>query len=244
MNTIHDRLSGARERKGWTQEALARRIGVREPVLALIEQGAFGELPTGLYGRYAVRAYASAVGLDPVEVLEAVAPLLRTAEDPLDGLARVRGFGRRPRSARDEEVRRCIPQPAPCRAPTIDWRPMVASAIDGMLLFTIGLIMVQLTAIAAGVTAGEALVIAGPVLFGVFTLIFVLYFLALGGLGHATIGAYVVHADPLDEPHGPIDAREAVRRATNCALRESSIIVEWLISTEQGQHCLRAFRRV
>ena len=85
-------LGRIREQRGLTLTALQNKIGVRLQVLSAIERGAFGELPTGLYGRHAVRVYANAIGLNADELLDEVAPLLREAEDPLDGLARVTGI--------------------------------------------------------------------------------------------------------------------------------------------------------
>ncbi len=93
---LHERLRVARERRGMSLATIARQWGVREQNLVLIEQDRFEELPTGLYGRTAVRAYATAVGFPADEVLAEVIDRLRTPEDPLDGLARVRGLARQP----------------------------------------------------------------------------------------------------------------------------------------------------
>ena len=103
----YERLRRRREQKGWRIEELERRTGVRSRLLELIDRGQFAELPTGLYGRSAVRAYAEAVGLSADEVLEEVASLMPAVEDPLDGLARVRGIkrtpGARPRPSRSRQ---------------------------------------------------------------------------------------------------------------------------------------------
>ena len=84
----YERLRLAREEKGWTIEELSRRAGIRPRTIELIDRGEFAELPPGLYGRAAVRSYASAVGLDPAEMVEAVRPLLMSEGDPLGALAR------------------------------------------------------------------------------------------------------------------------------------------------------------
>src|SRR5262245_37403261 len=95
---LHVRLKQARERRGLSMSTIARDSGVREINLELIERNRFEYLPTGLYGRSAVRAYATAVGLPADEAIGEVLHRLREPEDPIDGLARVRGIERtRPR---------------------------------------------------------------------------------------------------------------------------------------------------
>ena len=93
---LHIRLRLARERRGLSLATIARQWGVREYNLELIERNRFEDLPTGLYGRTAVRSYAMAVGVPADEALAEVGDRLRTPEDPLDGLARVRGLTRQP----------------------------------------------------------------------------------------------------------------------------------------------------
>src|SRR5688500_19737766 len=95
---IHELMRQSRERKGLSAVALSERAGLREPLVHVIERGAFDELPSGWYGRSAVRAYAKAVGLNPDDILAEVAGQLRIPEDPLDGLVRVHGL--RPRARR------------------------------------------------------------------------------------------------------------------------------------------------
>lgn len=102
---VHEALRKAREARGLSLAALETKAGVRVAVLDAIERGAYAELPSGLYGRHAVRAYASAVGLDATRVLEEVGALLPKPEDPLNGLARVRGFPRRIRQREGDQDR-------------------------------------------------------------------------------------------------------------------------------------------
>ena len=92
---INETLRHARELKGWDIDELARRTGLRVHIVVAIEQGAFAELPSGLYSRAAIRSYATAVGMNADDVLSAVAALLPVPEDPLDGLARRYGLPRK-----------------------------------------------------------------------------------------------------------------------------------------------------
>jgi len=52
-------------------------------VLRLLDEGRFAELPAGLYARGYVRAYASAVDLDPDQTLHELSPQLPIAQDPI-----------------------------------------------------------------------------------------------------------------------------------------------------------------
>ena len=91
----HERLRQARELRGWGIDELARRSGTRAHLLLAIERGSYDQLPSGLYGRAAIRSYAAAVGLNPDAVIAEVQPLLPVYEDPLDGLARRYGHARK-----------------------------------------------------------------------------------------------------------------------------------------------------
>ena len=124
--------------------------------LDAIERGSFDSLPSGLYGRHAVRAYASAVGIDPGRALEEVAALLPQPEDPLDGLARVRGLPRRhhsqPRSDGGASPRAGVSDDmadADRRDAPFDWRVPAAGLVDGAVLAIPVLILVKTTAIVA-----------------------------------------------------------------------------------------------
>lgn len=250
---VHERLRRAREAKGVSLAELGNRIGVRAAVLAAIERGAFAELPSGLYGRHAVRAYATAVGLNADGVLDEVGTLLPKPEDPLDGLARVRGFGRRPRRRESEEASAESGGRAPgtflhealafnlhplnpartsdCSNVTeFDWRPSAASAIDGAVLAGVVLALAKLTAVAAGTAVSDVIGLALPAWALIAALIGATYFVLLGGVRNATLGATAVGVRLEESPSTPLDGRCAVRRGLQCALRESSIVVDWLLA--------------
>jgi transcriptional regulator with XRE-family HTH domain len=200
---LHERLKSARLRRGLSLAAIARKWGVREQNLKLIEDNAFEQLPTGLYGRNAVRSYASAVGMPADEALAEVADRLPTPEDPLDGLARVRGLSRRPHSDRS---RAWAPPPAVLgrMAELGDaWRPQAALVLDALVLLTFDVALLQLTALVAGVQASEILRVAAPSMIALFALIAVLYLVLLGGIARATLGSWVakvsIHMSTIDD---------------------------------------------
>jgi hypothetical protein len=172
-----------------TLATIARQWGVREQNLLLIEQGRFEELPTGLYGRTAVRAYATAVGIPADEALIEVIDRLRTLEDPLDGLARVRGLTRQP----ERTFKEILHVPTPEVSLSSSTRAHVANAVDGLVLLGVDFLLLQLTASVAGVRATEVLRFAAPSMLALFALIAALYFVLLGGLARATVGSKVAH---------------------------------------------------
>ena len=136
---LHERLKLARERRGMSLATIARQWGIREQNLLLIEQDRFEELPTGLYGRAAVRAYASAVGLPADEALIEVIDRLRTPEDPLDGLARVRGLTRQP----ERTFKEILHVPAPEVSLSSSTRAHVANAVDGLVLLGVDFLLLR-----------------------------------------------------------------------------------------------------
>jgi transcriptional regulator with XRE-family HTH domain len=242
---LNERLRQARERKGWTLGTLAIRTGVRESLLASIESGAFGELPSGLYGRAAIRAYAAEVGMDASAVLEEAAPLLAPIEDPLDGLARVRGVQRRrhsePEPPRDERRER---RPPPDVPDDDGWQASVAAALDSLLLVVINGGVWVLTSAALGVSPVEAFGRAAPGLAVLWALITAAYFVLLAGIRNATPGALLAGSTrPVPAPR-PVTLRSSVRRGLRCAFDESSIAVGWLLRSAFGQQWMRTLRQM
>jgi len=186
---LHERLRLARERRGLSLATIARQWCIREQNLELIERDRFEELPTGLYGRNAVRAYATSVGVRADEALAEVADRLRTPEDPLDGLARVHGLTRQPeRTIKDilHVSGREVTLSSASRA-------HVANVLDGVVLLGLDFLLLELTALVAGVRATEVFRVAAPSMIALFALIAALYFVLLGGLARATIGSRIAH---------------------------------------------------
>ena len=245
---VHEQMRQAREAKGMSLTALEHEVGVRVSVLESIERGAFGELPAGLYGRHAVRAYATAVGLDADAVLDEAGQLLPIPEDPLDGLARVRGFVRRSRPTVADEERMPVARPHALATPepgepTPDWRRFAASAIDGAVLVCVVLALAQLTAVAAGTPMSDVIAVAFPAWALMAALISATYFVLLGGIRNATLGVAAVGAPVEGRRVEALDARYAIRRGLKCALRESSIVVECLIGDGHNHGWIRALNQ-
>jgi cytoskeleton protein RodZ len=62
-------LSAARERLGWDLPAIAAHLRIRPAVLDAIEAGRISDLPSGAYALGYLRTYATALGLDPDEIV-------------------------------------------------------------------------------------------------------------------------------------------------------------------------------
>jgi transcriptional regulator with XRE-family HTH domain len=184
---LHERLRAARQRRGLSLAAIAGQCGVREQSLELIERDRFEELPTGLYGRSAVRAYATTVGVPADEALAEVADRLRAVEDPLDGMARVRGLTRQP----ERTIKEILHVPGHEVTLSSSARAHVANVIDAVVLLGVDFLLLQLTSLVAAVRASEVLRVAAPSMVALFLLIAALYFVLLGGLARATIGSRV-----------------------------------------------------
>jgi transcriptional regulator with XRE-family HTH domain len=225
----YERLRRRREQKGWGIEDVVRRTGVRSRLLELIDRGQFAELPAGLYGRSAVRAYAEAVGLPADEVLEEVAPLMRVVEDPLDGLARVRGLKRSPaRPASEPSTTPVVAcDPAGAESSGVRWHQLAAAGIDAALLAGIDVTLVWLTAVACG-TPIELIPRIALAPIGLLCALFAgLYFLLLGGVRNATVGARLAGIAEAETRSGALDVHTVFARAWRSAVRETKGVVDW-----------------
>ena len=202
--SIHDQLRAAREARGEDLASLAARVGMREAILCAIDEGRFDDLPAGIYGRAAIRAYAAGVGRDPAEVLAACEPLLRPIEDPVLGLAYLRGVRRPPAPA-------AAPAPGPAAAPGSDLdllkvrrsrsdpgpganrslKALGAAGIDAAVVVLSLLALVAATTIFCGLRPSALENCAAG--FAVMGIVFAItYFVCVGGVAGATLGEQLV----------------------------------------------------
>lgn len=201
---VFERLRSAREARGETRPALARRIGVGERLLKAIDEGRPGDLPSGLYARAAIRRYAQAMGIDPDEALAACAAELPSGEDPLAALARLQGL--RPAAAPQPAARQAAKPAAPILAapapppdpragmgaPFPAWRPLAALAADGIVIAALLVLAVGAAVPLSGSLPSALGRPAAPV-FGLLGLVLaVCYFLFFGGVACATAGERLI----------------------------------------------------
>jgi transcriptional regulator with XRE-family HTH domain len=230
---ILERLRQAREARGFDLEALAHRTRLRIHLLEAVERGQFDALPRGVYARAVVRAYAEAVGIDPHRVLTEVAALLPEPEDPIDGLARVRGFERSPQPeapgprAQAPAGAEGVPAaPAPhARAWTAPLaRAASVAALDTTVLLAFVTLVAAATAGLCGISVLALLDMAAPAVLAQALLVGGLYFVLMGGIGGATLGERIVEPQASRRRfRGTLG--EAARRAGHLALREASIVL-------------------
>jgi hypothetical protein len=192
-------LKQARLALGLDHATVARRTGVRESLLIAMEAGRWDELPHGLYARAAVRHYANVLRLDADEILRACEASLPGLEDPIAGLARVRGLKPQkpealPGKAQEPDAAPRPVEPGSDEARWPDRRRMsmltAALAIDSALIAAPLLLAVAAAAIMNRVPPSA--MDHGAAAFGAFgALMALLYFLCFAGIAGATIGEQV-----------------------------------------------------
>lgn len=183
---VAERLAAVRAAKGLSLDSLAREIGVRRENLIAIEEGRFSDLPTGIYGRAAIKAFASACGFDPVELLASCEPFLRQAEEPIEGLARIRGLARPKRPVRADSPTQTVDS---LEAPT--WHPLAAAAVDALVIA--GLLLIVVFSAALSLVVPISALDRSSAWFALVGIVLGLgYFVWFGGLAGATVGERAV----------------------------------------------------
>lgn len=213
---VSQRLSQARTQRGEELPALAKRLGVREEYLRTIEEGRLADLPPGIYGRFAIRAFARGCGLDPAEILAACEPLLTPVEEPIAALGRLRGVRQRNRTA-------ALPAAATNARGFPDWRLLAAAALDGCFVITLLLLLIVCTVTAMTVRVG-ALDGSGPAFALMGVLLGIAYFGCFGGVGGRTGGEWLLRVEPDRTGRGSLTLRAVVARALRSATDDARFI--------------------
>jgi hypothetical protein len=219
--SVYERLRQSRIARGEDLASIAQRAGVREALLQAIEEGRFTDLPRGIYGRSAIRSFATALGLDAAEVLTQCEPFLCPIDDPIDALARLRGI--RPTAKTAAPV---APQAegAQSNEAAAIWKPMAAAAIDAGIIMVMLLLLVAATMTfyvvplsAFRETSAPAFAIMGILLAGC-------YFVWFAGIAGATLGdrAMRISASPADQASH--DLQSVLGRTLRGVLRDVTSI--------------------
>ncbi len=213
---VHERLRLARSAAGEDLSGLAERTGLRVHHLRAIEDGRFADLPRGIYARSTIRAFATAYGLDPFEVLSECEALLPPLDDPIDAMARAHGV-------RDAAGVTAGRPDAPPDCTDIDWRPLAAAALDAAFAGV-------LTAVVAG---GAALLLRTPIdalrpaagsLALVVFMLAVSYFAWFGGLVGTTIGGLALRLGAHQHPAKPLTLPAIAAKALTAATADGRTI--------------------
>jgi transcriptional regulator with XRE-family HTH domain len=229
--TVHERLRRIRIQRGESLTTLAERSGLRVDWLQAIEDGRFNDLPSGIYGRSALRRHSGSLGVDADEVLAFCAPFLPDVEDPISALGRLRGVSQPRRRAAAESLTAAVlktrndaprdhPEQDVCELPS--WRLLAAAGIDAIVV--VGLLMAVVTCtVASGIPMSELGRGAAPA-FALLT--FVLggcYFVVLGGLVGGTVGEQLAGVR-VQKERRPLDVRAVRVRTMHCVLRDALFI--------------------
>lgn len=223
---IYQRLRRLRIARGESLSSFAARHGMRVEFLRAIEEGRFQDLPTGIYARAAVRAHATALGLDPDEILATCGPLLPAVEDPIAAIGRLRGLPRRPRQMATEAENTMQSHRTghtSDRAVLPSWRMAAASAIDAAAMAAMLLAVVTCTVgmgvpvSALGGAAAPAFCLMAAVLSGC-------YFILLGGIVGVTAGEYLTGARAQATEQRPLDLRAVAARTRESVFRDACFI--------------------
>lgn len=224
---------GRLERKLTIDEVTAR-TKLPKSYVEMIDEGRFGELPPGLYGRSYVRAFATAVGVSADDALACCAETLVDVPDPLPALREIAREQTPPTlaAAIAEHVREWYAargtQPRE-RGPLFRFAGAVylSASLDALLLFTINAFIVGVAANACQVPVEILLRTAGVAVTVVCAFTWVMYFALLAGVGGQTLGMRACGAH-LRAGHHPLGLGSIGSRALEAALGESSIVVGWL----------------
>jgi hypothetical protein len=219
--------------RGESCQNLSKRTGVRIEWIRAIEAGQFQELPPGIYGRSAIRAHASALGIDAVEVLAACATLLAPVEDPIAAMRRLNGVA-------PAHAEPAIAEPTCGSLP--DWRLVAASIVDaGAMAFTLLVVLTATVAMGLPISALDRS--AGGPLFVVTFVLTACYYVFFGGIVGRTAGECLTGMPAPSEP-ARLDLRAVVIRTRQSIFRDSyfiELLGEWIgRRTVGGWHWLLA----
>ena len=201
-------LHRARVAKSMDLSRVSALTALSPSVVRKIDDGRYEELPGGLYARAYVRAFAEAVGVLPEQALRDVEALLPGAPDPLPTLREKSGPSAIERITQGfRHLLTLVPRPADGghAAVTQDrHRPAlrrgIASVLDALVLFGIGITTTALTAWLCGVTFVVLLEEAGVALAAMLIVPVALYFVLFQGIGGRTPGATACGLPPREEP--------------------------------------------
>ena len=226
-------LRRIRMAKGLSLTEISRRTRIGIGFLRKIEEGNLKGLPPGFYARAFVRVYSEAIGIDADVVLGTLADELPAAQ-----AATAPHPTAQPGSAMQSDSAELIPDArmhllkqildrhntlvnetisrssiAALGAAVAPSRRFLSAAIDGLLLASLYLGVLALTAFSCGVTVPQLISGAGVAVFTVLTLITLLYVVMMGGIAGRTIGSMLLDVPLMEHPAAPLNLRAIMRRS-------------------------------
>jgi hypothetical protein len=242
-----DFLRQAREAKSISLQEIAERTRISPWILQRLDAGEFGALPAGIYARAYLRAFASAVGLDPDMTVRQVEGALpqpdSSSKADADMVAQMNARQRAIAAASNtrvgpEAMLSMRPRFAAARqvmhqqVPRITRRQLYAAAvIDTAFLILVNLGLLGVSAYVCGMSVFQMFEYAPAPMFLLFGVAATSYFCLLGGVAGRTLGAYSLGIRLIESPKAPMDLLAIGRRAGRCLIAESAILIGALIPT-------------
>jgi transcriptional regulator with XRE-family HTH domain len=232
--------------KGLSLTEISRRTRIGVGYLRKIEEGQFKALPPGFYARAFVRAYAEAVGVDADVVLGELAVVLPAAQaaaapHPTTGAASAptvdaatlipdaRMTLLKQILDRHNSVVQAAATAATAAARTgaaAPARRLAAAAIDGLLLSSVYLTVLGMTAYTCEVSIGALVEAAAFSVFTVLAVITLLYVFMMGGIAGRTIGSMILGVPLIDPPSAPLGLDAILRRSVRFLCADASAAAE------------------
>jgi transcriptional regulator with XRE-family HTH domain len=227
-------LRRIRMAKGLSLTEISRRTRIGIGFLRKIEEGNLKGLPPGFYARAFVRAYSEAIGIDADVVLGTLADELpaaqaATAPHPTaqpGSLAMQSDSAELIPDARMHLLKQILDRHntlvnetigrssiAAFGAAVAPSRRFLSAAIDGLLLASLYLGVLVLTAFSCGVTVPQLISVSGVAVFTVLALITLLYVFMMGGIAGRTIGSMLLDVPLMEHPAAPLNLRAIMRRS-------------------------------
>ena len=240
-------LRRIRMAKGLSLTEISRRTRIGVGFLRKIEEGDLQALPPGFYARAFVRAYSEAIGIDADVVLgtlaaELPAPQAASAPHPSGPQG---GTDQRVDSARMipdarmhllkkilDRHNTLVNEPigrssiAALGAAVTPSRRFLSASIDGLLLATLYLGVLSLTALSCGVTVPHLIAVSGFAVFTVLALITLLYVFMMGGIAGQTIGSMLLDVPLVERPAVPLNLGAILRRSLHFVRADAAAAAE------------------
>ena len=233
--------------KGLSLTEISRRTRIGVGYLRKIEEGQFKALPPGFYARAFVRAYSEAIGVDADVVLGELADVLPAAQaaaapHPTSGgtfAPAVAESATLIPDARMTLLRQILDKHNVLVADASDRvravglgaagapsRRLLAAGIDGVLLASVYMTVVGLTAFACGVSMGTLIQVSGVAVFTVLALITLLYVFMMGGIAGRTIGSMILGIELVEPASTPLGLDAILRRSLHFLRADASAAAE------------------
>lgn len=240
-------LRRIRMAKGLSLTEISRRTRIGVGFLRKIEEGNLKGLPPGFYARAFVRAYSEAIGIDADVVLGTLAdelPAAQAATAPhptahLAGITPPTDSAELIPDARMHLLKQILDRHNSLVNPAISRpslgalgaaaqpsRRLLSAAIDGLLLASLYLGVLAITAYSCGVTVPQLIAVSGIAVFTVLALITLFYVFMMGGIAGRTIGSMWLDVPLVDHPAAPLNLGEIMRRSLRFVRADAAAAAE------------------